>query len=442
MIFYSSPKSFPDKSSKVLQSNEDDGDIPLVSALDATKNCDVLHVALSQTAQCIAIVGDYEHFHLQKWMRIDPDNNNRVNRRKPLQMVGRGQTPSGTNIFKPPNQDKILKNFGNLRSYLSTYKTTLQKLKDITKTIVKKHHKNTVIVMTCNLGQVDLLINFICSSKTRGLDTTNVLLFATDKETHAIAQGLGLASYYDEQVFGDIPKTEARFYQDKTFVKMMYAKVVAAQTINYLGYDILFQDVDIIWYKNPLKLFHDKKSKLHNFDALFSRDGATSPRYAPYDANSGFYYIRSNDKTKYMLLSTLYYGDLIEQTRSHQAALQAILSEFSSLFGIKIKVLGEDDFPGGHLFHQRNRIYMRDLIAKKVTPYIFHMCWTKNKDDKVKYMKQMDWWYVNKECDYDKASLAGCCKKEPQFECFYRDKPSVKPCDESPNIDKGGKPFW
>jgi len=67
----------------------------------------------------------------------------------------------------------------------------------------------------------------ICSCKTKGFDITSVLLFATDKETHATVQGLGLASYYDEQVFGDIPKTEARFCQDKTFVKMMHVKVMA-----------------------------------------------------------------------------------------------------------------------------------------------------------------------------------------------------------------------
>ena len=48
---------------------------------------------------------------------------------------------------------------------------------------------------------------------------------------------------------------------------MMYAKVIAAQTVNYLGYNILFQDVDIIWYKDPFTLFHDKSSSLHKFPA-------------------------------------------------------------------------------------------------------------------------------------------------------------------------------
>ena len=198
LIFYSNAKAFPDKSSKLLDSNDDDDDdIPLLSADDATKNCDVLHVVLSQTAQCIAIVGDYEHFHVQKWMRVDPDNSNKVNINKPLQMVGRAQTPTGTNIFKPPNIDKIHANFANLRMYLNHYQNTLNEINAKAKLIAKD---NTIIVMTCNLGQVDLLINFVCSCRSRGFDISNLLLFATDRETHDIAIELGLASFYDKQV--------------------------------------------------------------------------------------------------------------------------------------------------------------------------------------------------------------------------------------------------
>lgn len=31
----------------------------------------------------------------------------------------------------------------------------------------------------------------------------------------------------------------------------MYAKVVSVQLINAMGFDVLFQDVDLVWYKNP-----------------------------------------------------------------------------------------------------------------------------------------------------------------------------------------------
>jgi hypothetical protein len=42
-----------------------------------------------------------------------------------------------------------------------------------------------------------------------------------------------------------MPEKEARRYGDQAFTQMMYAKVVTVQLINRLGYDVLFQDVDL-----------------------------------------------------------------------------------------------------------------------------------------------------------------------------------------------------
>ena len=86
-------------------------------------------------------------------------------------------------------------------------------------------------------------------------------------------------------------------------------------------------------------------------------------------------------------------GDLVISTKSHQIALVALLSEHSSLHGMKTKVLSRDtdEFPGGHAFHYR-RDFMRDLFAGKVNPYIFHMSWTLNKDNKQKFFRQIGDW--------------------------------------------------
>ena len=138
-------------------------------------------------------------------------------------------------------------------------------------------------------------------------------------------------------------------YGDNKFVLMMMAKVICVQLISALGYDLLFQDVDIIWFKNPLDYFHDKDSPIANFDCYFQDDGARSLRYSPYSANSGFYYIRNNQRTKHFLTSVLLAGDLIMKTFSQQQALIAVLSEHASLYGLKVKVLRREDdgFPGG-----------------------------------------------------------------------------------------------
>ena len=132
---------------------------------------------------------------------------------------------------------------------------------------------------------------------------------------------------------------------------MTTCKVLCVLYPLLLGYDVLFQDVDIVWLtpdRDPLRFFQDESSKLSHFDVIFQHDGANSIRYAPYSANSGFYYARANKRTQYLFTSLLYHSDLIMTWDSHQQVLVQLLSEQSSLFGLNVKVLSRDTemFPG------------------------------------------------------------------------------------------------
>ena len=49
-----------------------------------------------------------------------------------------------------------------------------------------------------------------------------------------------------------IPQEEAARYGDTTFGLIMMAKVICVHLVSDLGYDMLFQDVDVVWYKDPL----------------------------------------------------------------------------------------------------------------------------------------------------------------------------------------------
>ena len=258
-----------------------------------------------------------------------------------------------------------------------------------------------------------------------------------------------------------MPQEAAGQYGDRKFTAMMLAKVFCVHMVSSLNYNILFQDVDIVWYRNPIPFFETQN--LH-FDLLFQDDGGHSVRYAPYSANSGFYYVRANPKTKYFFHSLLMNGDLIQKTKSHQQALIALLTDHSSLFGLQTKVFSRDswEFPGGYQYHQRSGQYMRDFFAGKIQPYIFHMSWTANKDNKLLFLRQMGEWYVQDQCVHqsvahilgDEAAgqvaaadrpdryLSSCCAAKPIISCHYRDKPSVIPCKDSPPIDAGRPSFW
>ena len=59
-------------------------------------------------------------------------------------------------------------------------------------------------------------------------------------------------------------------------------------------------------------------------------------------------------------------------------------------------------------------------------------------------MKQFGMWYIPDECMGDKMSVleSNCCSEKPLVTCFFRDKPSVINCNDSPLFDKNAKPFW
>ena len=137
-------------------------------------------------------------------------------------------------------------------------------------------------------------------------------------------------------------------HKNNPFVAMMYAKVLCVLYPLMLGYDVLFQDVDLVWIKDPLAFFHDESSKTSEFDVIFQHDGSNSVRYAPSSANSGFYYVRANKRSVYLFTSLLYHSDLIITWDSHQQVLVQLLTEHSSLFGLQVKVFDRDTemFPG------------------------------------------------------------------------------------------------
>lgn len=455
MIIYNHDQTLPsDRKKADVVSKERGEGVALLDTQSATENCDYMYVVTvpnDNARSCVAINQNYENYHMQKWLRT-PGHKQPLDHNTKLRAVSRGQLNNGRVAFNPPDMNLVRKHWGMLQTYFSSIDDVINELKPILERVAVD---NTIVVLTCNHGQSELLMNFVCNARAKNMDLKNVLVFPTDKETKELAEGLGLATFYDERNFEHLPSKEARAYGDATFKAMMFAKVVCVQIVNMLGYDLLFQDVDVIWYENPLEYFHDKANPLYDFDMYFQDDGAHSARYAPYSANSGFYYVRSNDLTRYFFVSLLYAGDIILRSSSHQQALIQVMTEHASMFGLRVKVLGRDmaEFPGGWHYHRR-KDFMKDVVQGNANAKIFHMSWTSNKMNKLKFFQQMGEWYLNEKCIGEtKGTIAGnttsplaliqpCCLADAAITCHYKDKPSKIPCNDSPPIDKGGRSFW
>lgn len=221
---------------------------------------------------------------------------------------------------------------------------------------------------------------------------------------------------------------------DETFALMTFAGVVCTMFVNMLGYDVLFQDADVIHFKNVLDFFLDGHVLDYEYDILFMDDANDSWDYQPFRANSGFYFVRHNDRTRYFLRSFFFSGDLVTTSGVDQIVMSVIANEHSARHGLKIKTLDHNDFPGGFHYH-RDPSFTQRVISGEATPWIFHMHWTGNKMMKVKYFKQSGMWYLKEECieewtiaEKNISLVDACCTLQPSISCYYENMPHVQQC--------------
>lgn len=298
----------------------------------ATKDCDVVKIVQTNSSSCVVVTEGLDEFHVTKWTRD----------RQSWRPVSRfhGTDFSLKTPPKPISTRLLDQLVSNYSSYLST---TLENLKPIADSLSES--AKPIVVMVCNEGHAELLLNFICASRNVGVDLSKYLVFATDENTEMMVKSWGLSVVHYPNIFPEIGPEKAE-YGSIPYANAMLSKVICAQLISSLGHDFVFQDVDMVPYRaDYVEHFVSLAGKN---DVLFQYDHSEDAQYQPWSANSGFYYVRSNVKTKYLFTSLLRQSDMILRSKSHQAVLNILLSEHSSLFGLKVKVLHEesDMFPG------------------------------------------------------------------------------------------------
>jgi hypothetical protein len=214
LLLYQKKEAFPTSNESLMHSVEyDDGNgIPHTDVTTAIENCDAINVIFTgnpgQTRQCTAIVPNFESYHVQRWMKVDTVRTTSILPELPLVPVsrgygtGRGGTTGKGHFYSPPSPSDgklspVKLHWRRLLPFFQNVDAVLEDLGDILKRIARN---NAVVVLTCNHGQSELLINFACSARRRGFDLGNILVFPSDVETKELAEGLGLTTYFDVKV--------------------------------------------------------------------------------------------------------------------------------------------------------------------------------------------------------------------------------------------------
>jgi Nucleotide-diphospho-sugar transferase len=432
-IFYGQKEAIP----KRLRSNFD-----RLEAKDALSNCESVEIIVRSIPMgfnsCFALMGNADvHFvpTTYRWITKKSLQNEKDASNNLFELAGRGMNAMTEYDFLPIDiEDDTLKSFRKqLIAYLSILDDAViplirPVLED--KATEMENAGKTLIITVTNYGQSDLLHNFVCACQANHLDISNFVIFCTDEESLKKATSIGLTAIYHQDLFGALPENDSKKFGDATFTAMVFAKIVVAHLVSVMGYSFLYQDLDIVWYHDPFSHFANH-NLIEKVDILVQDDGGRTPNYAPYFANSGFFFAKSNPRTKYFFQRLLYNAEYITPWKSDQAVFNAILPEVVSFVGLTVKTLGFHDFPGGRTYQDPEYYdFMKDIALRTHTPIIYHMHWTINKEQKVEQMKQMGMWYLRI------AENNTICADEPEVECFHWNRPSMKVCETVASMTK------
>jgi Nucleotide-diphospho-sugar transferase len=113
-----------------------------------------------------------------------------------------------------------------------------------------------LIVMVVNEGEIDLFMNFACSCQMHDISLNKLIVFSASIEIVHLIEATGAMALFHEG-YGVASKKASSDYLDRIFVDMMWYKAFSIYLILREGINILFQDVDLVWFRDPFPYFHD-----------------------------------------------------------------------------------------------------------------------------------------------------------------------------------------
>lgn len=124
-------------------------------------------------------------------------------------------------------------------------------------------NRKSVVVMVANEGVIDLVLNFICSAEQIGYNLEQVIVFVGNNDYVSVIESMGPKAIYSEAL-GSMPKEAAAGYLDHTFSRMMWFKTTSVYLALKAGFNVLFQDADLVWLKDPVEYLEK-----HDGDIIF-----------------------------------------------------------------------------------------------------------------------------------------------------------------------------
>lgn len=283
--------------------------------------------------------------------------------------------------------------------WIQQYESTLvERRKNITKLLHSNGFVNKndgpIIVLTLNHGYSFLFYNWVCSLDYNkiSLIKNRTIIIPTQLETIPLIKKAGFKMIFYPYWLGKV-LNRIDGNMPKTFALGAHRWVVSLQIaiisdLIELGYDVITQDSDIIYIKNPL--YYLLQDRFKNVDIQMMVD-ERHDRRGP--GNSGFYIVRSNCKTKVFMQTMIKLIGAVLVARSDQILWNTLINE--KLFRmVTFQTLSQDYFVGGNQINIAYETKREDLPNDTM---LIHACWTTDQFDKIEKFWNVEHYYFTKE---------------------------------------------
>ena len=248
-----------------------------------------------------------------------------------------------------------------------------------------------IVVSTFNRDYSILLSNWASSCYEHGIECQAfTLLFPTDRAADEHARSLGFKTYFDGVSYGVQSAAAHGAFGDEDFRRFLFAKLATTRDALMAGRDVLRQDVDVVWLRDPRR-YLTKRMASEGLDFLFMYDGP-SHMHAPLNFNTGFVQIR-NTPAAHSAWEMLFRGcATVMRVGGEQRVLNALFNVLNRE-GLRCGRLEENVFTNGHAI---SRLLLEGGTgALPASSAVIHASWTANIHDKIAHLKQFGHWYLD-----------------------------------------------
>ena len=208
-----------------------------------------------------------------------------------------------------------------------------------------------------------------------------MFVYALDAPLHETLEQHGVASYHPGGI--NLGEVVHKFSQGN-FPNIVFWKSAVVHDVLSMGFDVLYQDIDIVWQSSPLPYFRARLLARSEVDMFFSYDGG-NPHQQPIYANAGFFFVRQSNRSRtfwqeaYACASSM---------NSQQAILRPLLLQHYFNNNLRLHILGPR-FVGGHQLDLNGPSSTNPIPRDWI---IAHASWTFNATQKVAKLTGIGEW--------------------------------------------------